>query len=78
MMRVLVTGGNTVVPIDRVRCISNVFRGRTGANIVQLRLVRGGGHDALHFAFERHVPKATLLQVMAELRAIEGVQEIRV
>ena len=52
--------------------------GRTGANIVQLRLVRGGGHDALHFAFERHVPKATLLQVMAELRAIEGVQEIRV
>jgi phosphopantothenate---cysteine ligase (CTP) len=42
-MRVLVTGGNTVVPIDRVRCISNVFRGRTGANIA-LEACRRGHH----------------------------------
>ncbi|MBA4191105.1 MAG: bifunctional phosphopantothenoylcysteine decarboxylase/phosphopantothenate synthase [Planctomycetaceae bacterium] len=40
-MRVLVTGGNTVVPIDRVRCISNVFRGRTGANIALEAYQRG-------------------------------------
>ena len=32
-MRVVVTAGNTLVPIDRVRCITNVFSGRTGAAI---------------------------------------------
>lgn len=30
-MNVLVTAGNTLVLIDRVRCITNVFSGRTGA-----------------------------------------------
>jgi len=45
-MRVLVTGGNTVVPIDKVRCISNMFRGRTGANIA-LEACRRGHH--VHF-----------------------------
>ena len=32
-MRVLVTAGNTHTPIDRVRVITNVFSGRTGATI---------------------------------------------
>lgn len=32
-MRVLITAGNTAAPIDRVRVITNVFRGRTGARI---------------------------------------------
>lgn len=32
-MRVLVTAGNTQTPIDRVRCITNIFTGRTGAQI---------------------------------------------
>jgi phosphopantothenoylcysteine synthetase/decarboxylase len=32
-LNVLVTAGNTLVPIDRVRCISNVFTGRTGARV---------------------------------------------
>jgi phosphopantothenoylcysteine synthetase/decarboxylase len=32
-MNVLVTAGNTRVPIDRVRCITNIFTGRTGAAI---------------------------------------------
>jgi phosphopantothenoylcysteine synthetase/decarboxylase len=32
-MNLLVTAGGTVVPIDRVRCISNSFTGRTGAKI---------------------------------------------
>jgi phosphopantothenoylcysteine synthetase/decarboxylase len=30
-MNVLVTAGNTQVPIDRVRCLTNIFTGRTGA-----------------------------------------------
>jgi phosphopantothenoylcysteine synthetase/decarboxylase len=32
-MNVLVTAGNTQVPIDRVRCLTNVFTGRTGAQV---------------------------------------------
>jgi phosphopantothenoylcysteine synthetase/decarboxylase len=32
-VNVLVTAGNTQVPIDRVRCITNLFTGRTGAQI---------------------------------------------
>ncbi len=32
-MNVLVTAGNTQVPIDRVRCLTNVFTGRTGGGI---------------------------------------------
>src|SRR5262245_54544721 len=32
-MNILVTAGNTAVPIDRVRCITNIFTGRTGAGI---------------------------------------------
>lgn len=32
-MNLLVTAGNTTAPIDRVRCITNVFTGRTGTAI---------------------------------------------
>ncbi|HTY61230.1 MAG TPA: phosphopantothenoylcysteine decarboxylase [Acidobacteriota bacterium] len=33
MKSVLVTAGSTMVPIDRVRAITNIFKGRTGTNI---------------------------------------------
>ena len=32
-MNILITAGNTQAPIDRVRCITNIFTGRTGAAI---------------------------------------------
>jgi phosphopantothenate---cysteine ligase (CTP) len=32
-MNILITAGNTLVPIDQVRCITNIFSGRTGALI---------------------------------------------
>ena len=32
-MNLLVTAGNTQTPIDRVRCITNIFTGRTGARV---------------------------------------------
>src|SRR5207249_11611436 len=32
-MNILVTAGNTQTPIDKVRCITNIFTGRTGAGI---------------------------------------------
>lgn len=41
-MKVLVTAGNTQAPIDRVRCITNVFTGRTGAKLAEA--ARGRGH----------------------------------
>jgi phosphopantothenoylcysteine synthetase/decarboxylase len=40
-MNVLVTAGNTLVPIDRVRCITNIFSGRTGAAIARCAWERG-------------------------------------
>ena len=33
LMNILVTAGNTQVLIDRVRCLTNVFSGRTGTRI---------------------------------------------
>lgn len=32
-MNILVTAGNTQMPIDKVRCLTNIFTGRTGAQI---------------------------------------------
>jgi phosphopantothenate---cysteine ligase (CTP) len=32
-MNILITAGNTQVPIDRVRCLTNIFSGRTGTVI---------------------------------------------
>jgi phosphopantothenoylcysteine synthetase/decarboxylase len=43
MMHILVTTGNTQVPIDRARCITNVFTGRTGTRIALAAHERG--HD---------------------------------
>jgi phosphopantothenoylcysteine synthetase/decarboxylase len=40
-MRILVTAGNTQAPIDRVRCITNIFTGRTGAAIAVRSQQRG-------------------------------------
>jgi len=40
-MNVLVTAGNTLVPIDRVRGITNIFTGRTGASIALCAARRG-------------------------------------
>jgi phosphopantothenoylcysteine synthetase/decarboxylase len=41
-MNILITAGNTQVPIDQVRCITNIFTGRTGAAIAQRAFA--GGH----------------------------------
>jgi phosphopantothenoylcysteine synthetase/decarboxylase len=42
-MKLLVTAGNTQVPIDRVRCLTNIFSGRTGAAIALAAYIQG--HD---------------------------------
>jgi phosphopantothenate---cysteine ligase (CTP) len=40
-MNILVTAGNTLVPIDRVRCLTNIFTGRTGTQIALHGVERG-------------------------------------
>lgn len=40
-MKILITAGNTQTPIDRVRCITNIFTGRTGATIAREAAARG-------------------------------------
>src|SRR6266702_1096438 len=40
-MNILVTAGNTQVMIDRVRCLTNIFTGRTGAGIALAASARG-------------------------------------
>ena len=40
-MHILVTAGNTLVPIDRVRGITNIFTGRTGTAVAAHCLERG-------------------------------------
>lgn len=40
-MKILVTAGNTLTPIDKVRCITNIFSGRTGAHIAIRGFDRG-------------------------------------
>ena len=46
-MKILVTAGNTQTPIDKVRCLTNIFSGKTGA-LIALEAVRRG-HTVLHF-----------------------------
>jgi phosphopantothenate---cysteine ligase (CTP) len=40
-MNIMVTAGNTLVLIDRVRCLTNIFSGRTGAAIASAAHARG-------------------------------------
>jgi phosphopantothenoylcysteine synthetase/decarboxylase len=44
-MKILVTAGNTQTPIDQVRCITNIFTGRTGGAIAAEAARRG--HDVV-------------------------------
>ncbi len=46
-MNLLITAGNTLVPIDRVRCLTNIFSGRTGAAIARAAWERGHAVELL-------------------------------
>ncbi|MFO0876711.1 MAG: phosphopantothenoylcysteine decarboxylase [Gemmataceae bacterium] len=39
-MNILVTAGNTLAMVDRVRCLTNIFSGRTGASIAREAVAR--------------------------------------
>jgi phosphopantothenate---cysteine ligase (CTP) len=46
-VKILVTAGNTQTPVDRVRCMTNVFSGKTGTTIATTAFARG--HDVTLF-----------------------------
>lgn len=55
-MNILVTAGNTQTPIDQVRCITNIFSGRTGARIAVEAFERG--HSVTLLTSHPEVPDA--------------------
>ena len=40
-MNILITAGNTAAPVDRVRVVTNIFTGRTGAEVARTAWMRG-------------------------------------
>jgi len=58
-MNILVTAGNTQTPIDQVRCLTNIFSGKTGGRIAIEALRRG--HAVTHFTSHPEIV-ASLLQ----------------
>lgn len=82
-MKLLVTAGNTQTPLDRVRCITNVFSGKTGTSIALEAANRGhdvtlvtshpelaAGREVCHTAAWRVIPYRTfddLHLLMAEM-----------
>ncbi len=65
-MNLLVTAGNTLVPLDRVRCITNIFTGRTGAAIARCAWERG--HTVTLLTSHPEVVDAPLSERWAMLR----------
>jgi phosphopantothenate---cysteine ligase (CTP) len=66
VMNLLVTAGNTLVPIDRVRGITNIFTGRTGASIARCAWERG--HTVTLLTSHPEVVEAPLSERWAMLR----------
>ena len=79
-IRMLVTAGNTQVPIDRVRCITNVFRGLTGAHIALAAHERGHQVTLLTshpevLAEPRHQGRVDDRLVVARYRTFDDLQD---
>jgi phosphopantothenoylcysteine synthetase/decarboxylase len=74
-MRWLVTAGGTVVPIDRVRSISNGFTGRTGAAIAAEAQRRG--HDVTLLTSHRHTVAASFpAERVRDYRTFDDLQQL--
>ena len=59
-MKILVTAGNTQTPLDRVRCITNIFTGRTGTGIA-LRAAEKGHTVKLLTSHPELAPKSSVI-----------------
>lgn len=65
-MKILVTAGSTAVMIDKVRMISNIFSGRTGAAIAGY--FAGRGNEVTLVASGSHLPAAKLFDRIKVVR----------
>jgi phosphopantothenoylcysteine synthetase/decarboxylase len=79
-MRILVTAGNTLVPIDRVRGITNIFSGRTGAGIALEACRRGHTVTLLtshpQAAAERNVSNPEDLLTVKSFRTFQDLEAL--
>lgn len=60
--KILVTAGNTLVPIDQVRSITNIFRGKTG-QVIANHLAELG-HDITLLTSAKDIEQASLAHVV--------------
>lgn len=80
-MRILITAGNTQSPVDAVRCITNIFTGKTGAHLAKVATVRGHAVRLLtsHPETLADAPEASSMEIrsyrtFADLRELLPVQ----
>jgi phosphopantothenoylcysteine synthetase/decarboxylase len=76
-MRIFVTAGNTQVLIDRVRCITNIFTGRTGG-LIALEAHRRGHHVTLLTSHPEAVSLPASLErfLLMTYRTFEDLQSL--
>jgi phosphopantothenoylcysteine synthetase/decarboxylase len=81
-MNILVTAGNTQTPIDRVRCITNIFSGRTGAALASTAHDRGHrvtlltSHPELLHAIEPSRPRRSPSWAVRSYRSFEDLEQL--
>jgi phosphopantothenate---cysteine ligase (CTP) len=71
---ILITAGNTLTPIDRVRGITNIFTGRTGASIAE-EARRRGHHVRLLTSHPDTVMASDTLKVLP-FRTFDDLQQL--
>lgn len=81
-MNIFVTAGNTQTPVDRVRCITNIFSGKTGARIAIEAFGRGHtvtlatSHPEVLDQLPSPKPRAEPQFVVKPYRAYEDLEAI--
>lgn len=73
-MNLLITAGNTQTPIDRVRCITNVFSGRTGGRIATVAAQRG--HSVTLLTSHPEVVESAAGLVVRSYRSFEDLDRL--
>lgn len=73
-MRVLVTAGSTNIPIDRVRVLSNIFKGKTGLNIAGY-FAKKGDEVTLLTSGEVPVAPAVIMEQVVNYRDYDELEK---
>ena len=73
-MKVLITAGSTQVPIDQVRCISNIFKGRTGADIAHYFVAKK--NEVTLITSDKHALEGTTLSERLTLKTFRTYDEL--